>query len=164
MDTTTGSWALTWSSAITTRRDEELRFGSRTTHGRTNAGYTGLFWRGPRAFRNGRILTAEGEGPELMGRQAAWLAYSGEHDGADGHAMLVFVHAPENDHTGAGETHPAHWFVRNDPFAAVAPSSAFHDELVLDPGATLTRRYRVLVADGVWDRERITARIAELPW
>lgn len=94
----------------------------------------------------------------------AWLAYSGEHDGADGHATLVFVHAPENDHTGAGGAHPPHWFVRNDPFAAVAPSFTFHDELVLAPGATLTRRYRVLVADGVWDRERITAQIAELPW
>ncbi|WP_392674656.1 PmoA family protein [Streptomyces sp. LN785] len=164
IDTTTGSWVLTWSSAVTNRRDEALRLGSPTTHGRAGAGYTGLFWRGPRAFRDGRILASEGEGPELMGRQAEWLAYSGEHDGFDGRATLVFVHAPENDHTGAGGAHPAHWFVRSDPFAAVAPSFAFHEELVLVPGATLTRRYRVLVADGAWDRERITARLAELAW
>lgn len=159
-----GSWVLTWSSAVTNRRDEPLRFGSPTTHGRRDAGYTGLFWRGPRAFRDGRVLTPDGEGPEVMGRQAPWLAYGGEHDGADGHATLVFAHAPENDHTGAGGEHPAHWFVRNDPFAAVAPSFAFHDELVLEPGATLTRRYRVVVADGAWDRERIEARLAELTW
>lgn len=159
-----GSWTLTWSSAITNRRAEPLRFGSPTTHGREAAGYTGLFWRGPRAFRGGRILGPHGVGPELMGTQAPWLAYSGERDGADGHATLIFRHAPENDHTGQGGTHPAHWFVRNDPFAAVAPSFAFYDELELPPGDTLARRYRVTVADGAWGRERITGYLAEHPW
>lgn len=47
VDAVTGSWALTWSSAVTNRRGEPLRFGSPTTHGRPDAGYTGLFWRGP---------------------------------------------------------------------------------------------------------------------
>ncbi|MFE6932813.1 PmoA family protein [Streptomyces sp. NPDC057699] len=164
VDTVTGSWALTWSSAVTNRRGEPLRFGSPTTHGRPDAGYTGLFWRGPRAFRDGRIIGPDGEGPDLMGRQAPWLAYGGEYDEADGHATLVFVHSPENDHSGAGGAHPAHWFVRDSPYAAVAPSFAFHQELVLDPGATLTRRYRVLVADGAWDRERIASAVGGLSW
>ncbi|WP_406389857.1 PmoA family protein [Streptomyces sp. NBC_00887] len=164
VDAATGSWALTWSSEVTNRREEPLRLGSPTTHGRPGAGYTGLFWRGPRAFRDGQILAPDAEGPDLMGEQADWLAYSGEHDGVDGHATLVFVHSPENDHTGAGGAHPAHWFVRNTPFAAVAPSFAFHDELVLAPGETMTRRYRVLVADGAWDRDRIAARVGALPW
>ncbi|MEU5656671.1 PmoA family protein [Streptomyces sp. NPDC047737] len=164
VDPLTGSWALTWSSAITNRRDEPLRFGSPTTHGRPDAGYTGLFWRGPRAFRDGRVIAPDAEGPEMMGRQAPWLAYSGEHDDFDGHATLVFAHSPENDHTGTGGEHPAHWFVRNTPFAAVAPSLAFHEELVLDPGATLTRRYRVLVADGAWDRDRIASAVDGLRW
>ncbi|MDN3295219.1 PmoA family protein [Streptomyces ficellus] len=159
-----GSWALTWSSAVTNRREEPLRFGSPTTEGRRMAGYTGLFWRGPRAFRDGGVLGPGGEGPGLMGSQSEWLAYSGEHDGADGHATLVFAHAPENDHSGAAGSHPAHWFVRNDPIAAVAPSFAFHDELVLPPGGTLSRRYRILIADAAWDRERIAARLKELPW
>ncbi|MER7943440.1 MULTISPECIES: PmoA family protein [unclassified Streptomyces] len=164
VDAVTGSWALTWSSAVTNRRGEPLRFGSPTTHGRPDAGYTGLFWRGPRAFRDGRIIGPAGEGPDLMGRQAPWLAYGGEYDEADGHATLVFVHSPENDHSGAGGAHPAHWFVRDSPYAAVAPSFAFHQELVLDPGATLTRRYRVLVADGAWDRERIASAVGGLSW
>ncbi|RPK34602.1 PmoA family protein [Streptomyces sp. ADI93-02] len=164
VDAVTGSWALTWSSAVTNRRGEPLRFGSPTTHGRPDAGYTGLFWRGPRAFRDGRIIGPAGEGPNLMGRQAPWLAYGGEYDEADGHATLVFVHSPENDHSGAGGAHPAHWFVRDSPYAAVAPSFAFHQELVLDPGATLTRRYRVLVADGAWDRERIASAVGGLSW
>ncbi|MBO1337264.1 PmoA family protein [Streptomyces sp. VRA16 Mangrove soil] len=164
VDPVTGSWTLTWTSAVTNRRAEPLRFGSPTTHGRELAGYTGLFWRGPRAFREGRVQTADAEGPQIMGTQAPWLAYSGEHDGMDGHATLVFEHAPENDHAGRDGAHPAHWFVRNEPFAAVAPSLAFHDELVLEPGDTLTRRYRVVVADGAWEREEIAKYLAEHPW
>ncbi|CAL9641765.1 hypothetical protein SUDANB105_06367 [Streptomyces sp. enrichment culture] len=164
IDPAGGSWALTWTSAITNRRAEPLRFGSPTTAGREMAGYTGLFWRGPRAFRDGRVTGPDGEGPGLMGTQAPWLAYSGEHDGVDGHATLVFAHAPENDHAGAHGAHPAHWFVRNEPFAAVAPSWAFFDELALAPGATLTRRYRVVVADGAWGREEIAGYLEAHPW
>ncbi|WP_416972835.1 PmoA family protein [Streptomyces sp. 4F14] len=159
VDLDSRSWALTWSSAITNRRTEPLLFGSPTTAGREMAGYTGLFWRGPRAFRDGRIIGPDGEGPELMGTQGEWLALSGEHDGADGYATVLFAHAPEN----AGG-HPAHWFVRNEPFAAIAPSWAFFEELALPPGETLTRRYRVVVADGAWERADITKYLAERPW
>ncbi|MFF9624079.1 PmoA family protein [Streptomyces griseosporeus] len=164
IDAGSRSWALTWTSAVTNRRAEPLRFGSPTTAGRELAGYTGLFWRGPRPFRGGRILGPDAEGPELMGTQAPWLAFSGEHDGTDGHATLVFAHAPENDHTGADGGHPAHWFVRNDPFAAVAPSWAFFEELELAPGDTLNRRYRVVVADGAWEREEIARYLEAHPW
>lgn len=164
VDAATGAWTLTWSSAITNRRSEPLRFGSPTTAGRDMAGYTGLFWRGPRAFRDGQVLGPDGEGPELMGTQSSWLAYSGEFDGRDGHATVIFAHAPENDHAGRTGAHPAHWFVRNDPFAAVAPSWAFFDELVLAPGGTLARRYRVVVADGRWTREEIAKHLEGQSW
>ncbi|WP_075736423.1 PmoA family protein [Streptomyces acidiscabies] len=159
VDLDSRSWALTWTSAITNRRTEPLLFGSPTTAGREMAGYTGLFWRGPRAFRDGRIIGPDGEGPELMGVQGEWLALSGEHDGADGYATVVFAHAPEN----AGG-HPAHWFVRNEPFAAIAPSWAFYEELELPPGETLTRRYRVVVADGAWERDDIAKYLEGRPW
>lgn len=164
VDPASGSWALTWTSTVTNRWDQPLRFGSPTTAGREMAGYTGLFWRGPRAFRDGRVTGPDGEGQELMGEQAPWLAYSGEHDGTDGHATLLFVHAPENDHTGAGGAHPAHWFVRNEPFAAVAPSWAFHEEFELVPGDSFTRRYRVVVADGQWEHGDIEKYLGEHPW
>lgn len=164
IDPGAGSWALTWTTSVTNRREEPLRFGSPTTAGREMAGYTGLFWRGPRAFRGGRVIGPDSEGPELMGRQAPWLAYSGEHDGSDGHATLVFAHAPENDHSGSRGAHPAHWFVRNEPFAAVAPSLAFFDELELAPGDTLTRRYRVVVAEGAWERAEVAKYLEEHPW
>ncbi|MFE8948298.1 PmoA family protein [Streptomyces sp. NPDC007856] len=164
VDPDSGSWALTWTSAITNRRAEPLVFGSPTTAGRELAGYTGLFWRGPRAFREGRIIGPQGEGPALMGTRAPWLAYCGEHDGTDGHATLVFAHAPENDHSGAGGTHPAHWFVRNDPVAAVAASWSFFEELELAAGDTLRRRYRVVVADGAWQREDVVKYLEAHPW
>ncbi|MGW0206950.1 DUF6807 domain-containing protein [Streptomyces sp. NPDC003233] len=164
VDPDSGSWALTWTSAITNRRAEPLVFGSPTTAGRELAGYTGLFWRGPRAFRAGRIIGPQGEGPALMGTRAPWLAYCGEHDGTDGHATLVFAHAPENDHSGAGGTHPAHWFVRNDPVAAVAASWSFFEELELATGDTLRRRYRVVVADGAWQREDVVKYLEAHPW
>ncbi len=54
--------------------------------------------------------------------------------------------------------------VRNEPFAAVAPSWAFCDELVLPPGESLTRRYRIVVADGVWERAEIAGYLAAHPW
>lgn len=164
VDPEAGSWSLTWTSAIVNRHVEALRFGSPTTHGRPAAGYTGLFWRGPRGFRGGRAFTDTRDHGDLMGAQAPWLAYRGEHDGRDGHATLVFEHAPGNDHTGERGGHPAHWFVRADPFAAVAPSWAFHEELVLAPGDTLARRYRITVADGAWDRERVAAHLRGLAW
>ncbi|MET8646316.1 PmoA family protein [Streptomyces sp. NPDC004675] len=164
VDAASRSWALTWTSSITNRRGEALGFGSPTTAGRESAGYTGLFWRGPRAFRGGRVIGPDPGGPWPMGRQAPWLAYAGEHDGTDGQATLVFVHAPENDHLGERGTHPAHWFVRTEPFAALAPSWAFHEELELAPGDTLRRRYRVVVADGAWEREQVAAYLEEHPW
>lgn len=158
-----GSWALTWTTAVTDRRAQPLRFGSPTTAGRELAGYTGLFWRGPRAFRAGRITGPEGEGPAMMGMQAPWLAFCGEHDGSDGHGTLLFAHAPDNGHTGARGAHPAHWFARNEPFAAVAPSWACYEELELAPGDTLRRRYRVVVADGAWERADVEYPEAH-PW
>ncbi|RST25367.1 oxidoreductase [Streptomyces sp. WAC04770] len=164
IDPLSGHWVLTWSSAVVNCRDEPLRFGSPTTEGRELAGYTGLFWRGPRSFRDGQVLGPHGEGQQLMGTQAPWLAYCGEFDERDGHATVVIAHAPENDHAAEHGNHPAHWFVRSDPFAAVAPSWAFFDELVLPPGEALVRRWRVIVADGAWDRERIADCLAGIPW
>jgi hypothetical protein len=150
------SWALGFATAVTNTRGETLEFGSPTTHGRPAAGYTGLFWRGPRAFTGGDVTAADGRGgPEMMGRPARWLAYSGHHDEVDRSATLLFFDDPD---------HAALWFVRDTPFAAVNPSFAFDQEIALPPGGTLRRRYRIVVADGRWDRERLEAYSEEHPW
>ncbi|WP_084960588.1 PmoA family protein [Thermoactinospora rubra] len=135
-------WRLDFATSLTNVRGEELVFGSPTTNGRPMAGYTGLFWRGPRAFTGGRVLSPGG--PDMMGRQAPWLAFVGTHDEVDAASTLLFVSEP-------GQV----WFVRSEPFAAVNPSFAFFEEVRLAPGATMDLRYRLVVADGAWSRERL---------
>ena len=50
IDVELGTWVLDAVIELRNVRDAELRLGSPTTNGRPNAGYTGFFWRGPRAF------------------------------------------------------------------------------------------------------------------
>ena len=47
------TWVLVFDTAMTNVSGETLPFGSPTTKGRDNAGYGGLFWRGPRSFTGG---------------------------------------------------------------------------------------------------------------
>ncbi|MFD7946449.1 DUF6807 family protein [Streptomyces sp. NPDC059744] len=123
------------------------------------AGYTGLQWRGPRDFTGGRVFGPETEG-ELMGTQGPWLAFTGEHDDVDGHSTLMFAHAPRN----ADAIHTSHWFVRAEPIPTVAFSWAFFEEFALEGGESFEYRYRVVVADGAWDREQVATRLKGLAW
>ena len=66
-----GAWLLAFRTTLRNVRGAIIKFGSPTTAGRDNAGYGGLFWRGP------------------------WLAYSGRH-GPDRAATLVFRDGPAN--------------------------------------------------------------------
>ncbi|MCZ9347469.1 PmoA family protein [Streptomyces sp. TRM76130] len=164
VDEESGSWALDWSIRLTNVRAEPLAFGSPTTAGREMAGYTGLQWRGPRDFTGGTVFTPDREGAgELMGARSPWLAFTTEHDGVDAHSTLVFAHAPENlDERTA--IHPSHWFVRAEPVPTVAFSWAFFEEFELPPGESFGYRYRLVIADGAWDRDRVAGRLAALPW
>jgi hypothetical protein len=156
VDAADGSWALEFGTSLCNVRGAPLEFGSPTTNGRPMAGYSGLFWRGPRAFTDGDVISADGQGgPEMMGRPARWLAYVGRHDEVDRSTTLLFF-----DDTG----HGGEWFVRNTPFPAVNPSLAFDKELTLLPGETLARRYRIVVADSAWDRERLERYAEAHPW
>lgn len=136
------AWSLTFHTTMTNISGQRIDIGSPTTQGRPDAGYGGLFWRGPRAFTGGRVYTAElAGGDELMGIRAPWLAYAGQHDEHGRWSTLAFVDAPEN----AG--HPTRWFVRAQPFAAVCPAPFFSVEVPLEPGESLSLRYSVVVAD-----------------
>ncbi|SFW91718.1 PmoA family protein [Amycolatopsis australiensis] len=156
-----GAWAIDWGIELTNIRGTPLVFGSPTTAGRAQAGYTGLHWRGPRDFSGGRVFgPGDLGGDTMMGAQAPWLAFVGEHDDVDAHSTLVFVHAPENDHA----IHESHWFVRSRETPMVAFSWAFFDEFVLPPGESFTYRYRIVVADGAWDREQVTRYLGRHGW
>jgi hypothetical protein len=146
---TADSWTLEFATSLTNVRGAELSFGSPGTQGRELAGYSGLFWRGPRAFTGGEVI-----GP-ATGEPGEWLAFVGAHDEVDRSSTLLFLDDPDV---------PGRWFVRSEPIPAVNPSLAFDKELVLAPEEILTRRHRIVVATGGWDRERLARYVAEHPW
>lgn len=150
VDRPAGVWLLDWHSTVRNATAEPLDFGSPATRGLPGSGYTGLFWRGPRAFTGGRVLTPGGaaEAADIRGTAAPWLAFTGTHDEVDRASTLLFCHGPAN----AG--HAAHWFVRSEEYPAVNPSWAYHRTFRLAPGESFGREYRIAVATGAWDHGR----------
>jgi hypothetical protein len=133
-----GGWALGFATTFTNTSGREIALGSPTTEGRENAGYGGLFWRGPRSFTGGRVTVPDATGgDDLMGVRAPWLAFRGQHDDHGRFSTLVFV--AESD---------VRWFVRSTPFAAVCPAPFFDTEVLLAPDETRSYRYTVVIADG----------------
>lgn len=143
-------WFLSFGTELRNVSGRPIPFGSPSTNGRPDAGYSGLFWRGTRELAHGRIMTADGPaGPAAMGARARWLAYAGRHDASHGSSTLVFVDSRQNPR------HPNPWFVRSTPYACVSSAPFFHSELVLAPDTDLTLRYTIVVAAGDWDESRI---------
>lgn len=145
-----GYWSLDLSVQLLNVSPRPLAFGSPTTEGRPEAGYGGLFWRGPRSFLHGQIL-ADGtlEGPEIMGQSSPWLAFCGWHDGNGDQSTIIFIDRPSNPRF------PTRWFVRNDPYACVSCSFMFDQEYHLQRGEQLTLAYRIALCNGAWSRARI---------
>lgn len=156
IDAAGGSWALDFATELDNVRGAPLVLGSPTTSGRELAGYSGLFWRGPRGFTGGEVMSADGRtGWDCMGTTSPWLAYSGAHDEIEGGATMLMVEPPDNP--------PIHWFVRNDPFPAMNPSPCFFAEHTIPVGGTLRLRHRLVVAGARWDRGRIQDYVEEHP-
>ncbi|MET8866857.1 PmoA family protein [Nonomuraea sp. NPDC004580] len=151
-----GAWALVFETVMTNVSGATLDFGSPTTKGRENAGYGGLFWRGPRSFTGGLIQSPAGAGgDELRGMRAEWFGFRGRHDETGEHSTIVMV-----DDT-ANPQHPPQWFARTEMFACLCPAPFFSEEVPLPDGQSLSFRYAVVIADG--DRgEDGTAKLAEL--
>lgn len=140
------AWVLAFETTLTNASGADIVIGSPTTEGRPNAGYGGLFWRGPRSFTGGTVLTQDGAGgDELMGARGPWLAFTGRHDGHGGAATLVFRDAPENF------SYPSRWFVRATPYACLCPAPFFDTGYRFAAGASLTLRYAIVIADGERD-------------
>ena len=137
------AWALTFDIALTSVSEDDIPIGSPTTRGRENAGYGGLFWRGPRSFTDGQAVTADGlgTGDDLRGQRHDWMGYVGRHDDLDEQSLVVMVDHAENPQ------HPPQWFVRSEPFACLNPAPVFSEEVVVGPGETVRFRYAVGIAD-----------------
>lgn len=130
------AWALTWRSALHNTGPSALAFGSPTTRGRQNAGYAGIFWRGPGNFTGGEILTPHGSvGDAARGTEQPWLAYLAPRVDV---GVLMLDAAPGR---------PTPWFARSAEFAGLGPAPFFSSETSLASGATLTLGAVVIVGD-----------------
>jgi hypothetical protein len=143
------AWRLSFATSMRNVSGQLIPIGSPTTEGRPDAGYSGLFWRGPRSFSGerfagGTVVTPDGlGGDELMGWRGPWLGYCGKHDGhGDRASTLVFCDRRGN------VSHPCQWFVRTGIYGCVCPAPFFSKEFRLDDGQSLTLGYDILVADG----------------
>lgn len=153
------AWALTFETTMTNVTGAPIVIGSPTTKGRDNAGYGGLFWRGPRSFTDGTLVTVHGtgSGSDVRGQRHEWMGFAGRHDEIDATSLLVMVDAASNPH------HPPQWFARSEEFAALNPAPFFSDEFTIDAGAAATFRYAVGIADGDEDdAEPLAARLRDL--
>jgi hypothetical protein len=137
------TWMLVFESAMTNVSGDTLAFGSPTTKGRPNAGYGGLFWRGPRSFTGGVLQSPTGVGgDDLRGTKAEWFGFRGQHDDTGGASTIVMVDDPANPRSSP------QWFARTEAFACLNPAPFFSSELELSHGTEITFRYAVVVAAG----------------
>ena len=149
------AWVLTFQTTMTNISGGALPIGSPTTNGRENAGYGGLFWRGPRSFTGGTILAPGfAGGEEIRGQRAPWVGFTGTHDETARRSTLVMVDSPDNPRGPASPGLDPEWFARNEWFACVCAAPAFSEEIPFAPEESLTFRYAVVIADGGADAER----------
>lgn len=146
------AWALLFETEMSNISPEDIVIGSPTTEGRDNAGYGGLFWRGPRSFTGGEFITSAGTGhDELMGTRSEWIGFSGRHDDSCNFSSITFVE------DGANPGAPNQWFARSSMFACLGSAPFFSKEVVLNEGQPLTYRYAVVISDGQLDAESASA-------
>ncbi|GAA1444537.1 PmoA family protein [Nocardiopsis tropica] len=155
-DPARGIWALDFATSLTNVRGSALELGSPTTHGRDAAGYTGLFWRGPRSWTGCDVVSATGvTGGDVMGTRSDWIALTGQHDEIDGGATVLCFAG-----TSSGAA-PIRWFVRSEPFPVFSPSPSFDETVVLEPGGVLDLRHRLVFVDRMCASDEVGALAAE---
>jgi hypothetical protein len=137
------AWMLTFETELRNVSGADIAIGSPTTKGRENAGYGGLFWRGPRAFTGGSLVTAAGSGSgnDMRGQRHEWMGFAGRHDDIDAISLVLMVDDASNPH------HPPQWFARSEEFACLNPAPFFSEELTIHDAATVRFRYGVGIAD-----------------
>ncbi|WP_457948667.1 PmoA family protein [Pseudarthrobacter sp. alpha12b] len=146
---TEGAYAILFETRMSNISGAEISIGSPTTEGRHNAGYGGLFWRGPRSFTGGEFRSPDSSGTdEFMGTRSPWIAFTGKHDVTCRSSTIAFVEDSSNP--GA----PNQWFARSSMFACLGSAPFFSEEVPLREGVPLTYRYAVVIADGGVDAER----------
>lgn len=146
------AWSLRWETSLRNVSGETIVMGSPTTEGRENAGYGGVFWRGPRSFSGGDIVTANGIGDaeDLRGTRSAWMGLIGRHDGDNASSTVIMADLDDTPK----------WFVRSNIFACLGPAPFFDEEVPVEDGGELSLRYDIIVADGAADPDRAAALVS----
>ncbi|MDI2037176.1 PmoA family protein [Paenarthrobacter nitroguajacolicus] len=149
------AWAILFQTTMENVSRTTISIGSPTTEGRENAGYGGLFWRGPRSFTGGEFRSEAGAGAdEFMGTRSPWIAFTGQHDVSCRKSSILFV----EDQANPGASNQ--WFARSSMFACLGSAPFFSEEVPLKEGEPLTYRYAVVIADGALDEDRSAALAA----
>lgn len=133
------AWVLTFETTITNISGEDLPLGApgdTSGEGGPDAGFGGLFWRGPRSFTGGTVLAPGGSPAEGGLPTGPWAGFTGRHDGSGRASSVVVVDHEDNP------VQPTPWFARSEPFAALGSAPFAGAALEFPPGAELTFRDR----------------------
>ncbi len=153
IDPEAGRYSISWQSHFENVSGKTLQLGSPTTQGRDDAGYTGLFWRGPRSFADGAMVFNAAEDFEPMGKASPWVAFIGQHDETLRPTTLVFRDAKGNP------SYPTPWFVRTRGYAGVSFAFSFHKPYHLHQDKTLYILNQVVVANGAMTAKEISTLV-----
>ncbi|MBP2267069.1 hypothetical protein J3A64_002533 [Pseudarthrobacter sp. PvP004] len=146
------AWALLFETTMENVSGRQIDIGSPTTEGRDNAGYGGLFWRGPRSFTGGEFRSENGTGAdEFMGTRSPWIAFTGQHDVTCRKSSILFVEDQANP--GAANQ----WFARSSMFACLGSAPFFSEVVPLKVSEPLSYRYAVVITDGSLEDEQAAA-------
>lgn len=143
-----GAWLFDLAYTLTNPLPHPVTLGSPATNGRPgNAGYGGFFWRLPMTSQPATALSPDSDREEeVNGSAGDWVALlSNDREGRP--YSLVFSGLGEGDR----------WFVRAAEYPGVCVALAFERPRPIAPGATLSRRHLVAVADGHVDRSAAAA-------
>lgn len=141
------AWALDVAYRLTNPTAAPVTLGSPATNGRPGkAGYGGFLWR--LAPGVPRVFDPAGDAEEdVNGSAAPWVAATGD---GDTPYTLIFTGLGDGDR----------WFVRAAEYPGVCVALAFERVRRIEPGGSLARRHRVVVADGARTREEAAALAA----
>jgi len=145
------SYTLDWRQTFAATR-EDVKIDCTPINAQTPwGGYSGLSWRAARTLVQFQALNSEGvRDKECEHRPARWVDLTGLADGGrDLFAGLAMFDHPQNPR------HPSPWRCVLEPGNGyINPAFMMREPWVIEPGAPLVLRYRVLVHDGVPDAVR----------
>jgi len=147
------SYALDFLFSLTPTDDVKLDRTPFTTWG----GYGGLTFRGTKDWHQPQLLFSDGStSTRPVGNSALWCDLSGWLDGGirPSGGIAMFDH-PSN------LRHPTPWYGSIEASHYFNPAFLFHEPMVVAAGEPLNLRYRVLVHDGMGEREWLQKKYEE---